>query len=130
MGPDWKRKTRCAALLDEHVGADDVGGHQVGRELDAVEGAVEDVRDRAHQHRLAEAGHAFQQRVRVGHEADEHLPNELVLAHDDLLDLTLDGACLVGERLRREGRGGCGLGARHVGGLLRHVGLLAIAAEG
>ena len=60
-----------AALLDEDVGADDVRGHQVGRELDAVEGAVDDVRERAHEHRLAQARHALQQRVGVGEQADQ-----------------------------------------------------------
>src|SRR5256885_12578027 len=35
----------------------DVGRHQVGRELDAVEGKLEHLAQRADQERLAEAGH-------------------------------------------------------------------------
>ena len=88
-----------AVLLDQDVRADDVGRHQVGRELDAVEGAVEHVGDRPHEHRLAQAGHAFEQRVAVGDEADQRLPDELVLADDDCLDLGLDRSRAICELL-------------------------------
>ena len=83
-GPGWNRNVRWPPSLDEDVGADDVGGHQVGRELDAVERAVDDVGEGPHEHRLAQAGHALEQRVAVGDEADQHLSDEVVLAHDDL----------------------------------------------
>ena len=43
-----------------------------------------------HEHRLAQAGHALEQRVAVGDEADQRLPDEVVLADDDRLDLGLD----------------------------------------
>ena len=66
-----------AALLDEDVGAGDVGGHQVGRELDPVERAVDDVGDRAHEQRLAEAGHALEEDVAVREQPDERVPDEL-----------------------------------------------------
>ena len=49
--------------LVEHDGADHVGGHEVGRELDARELEAERLGERAHEHRLAEARHAFEQRV-------------------------------------------------------------------
>ena len=86
-GPGWNRNCALAVLLDEDVGADDVGRHQVRRELDAVERAVDDVRDGSHEHRLAQARHALEQRVAVGDEADQRLPDEVVLADDDRLDL-------------------------------------------
>jgi hypothetical protein len=88
-----------AILLDQDVGADDVGRHQVRRELDAVELAVDDVGDRAHEHRLAQARHTLEQGVAVGDEADERLSNEVVLADDDALDLGLDTARQLGELL-------------------------------
>ena len=114
IGPGWKWKTRGAALLDEDVRADDVGGHQVGRELDAGERAVDDVGERAHEHRLAEAGHALEQHVAVGEQADERVPHELALADDDLADLGLDRPRALGEGLGceagRRGRRGAGAG--------------------
>ncbi len=108
-GPGWNWKCALAVLLDEHVRADDVGGHQVRRELDAVEGAVDDVGERAHEHRLAQAGHALEQCVAVGDEADQRLPDEIVLADDDRLDLCLDSPCAVGELLGRQIGGRCPL---------------------
>ena len=54
-------------LLDENRGALDVGGHHVGRELDPRKLQVERLAQRAHQHGLAEAGHAFEQDVAAGH---------------------------------------------------------------
>ena len=57
----------------EDVGAGDVGGHQVGRELDARELAAEHVRERARQQRLGHAGHAFDQRVLAGEDHDQRL---------------------------------------------------------
>ena len=50
--------------LHDDVGADDVGGHQVGRELDAVEVQVDRVGQGAHQQRLAQA----RARPRAGHD--------------------------------------------------------------
>ena len=63
----------------EHVGAGDVGGHQVRRELDARELAAEHVRQRAHEQRLGDARHAFDQRVVPGEDHDEALVDDLIL---------------------------------------------------
>ena len=110
IGPGWKRKTRWPALLDEDVGAGDVGRHQVRRELDPVEGAVDDVGDRADEHRLAEAGDALEQDVAVGEQAGDRLADQGRLADDDAPDLAFDGLRTFGERLGREA--GCGLFGR------------------
>ena len=91
-----------AALLDEDVRAGDVGRHQVRRELDPVERAVDDVGDRPDEHRLAEAGHALEQDVAVGEEAGQRLADEVALADDDPADLALDGLGAFGECLGRE----------------------------
>ena len=45
----------------QHLGAGDVGRHQVGRELDAAEAQVERIGQRADHQRLGQAGHADQQ---------------------------------------------------------------------
>ena len=52
---------------------------------------VEHVAERADQQRLAEAGHAFEQRVAAGQHAGQDAAHDLVLADDDLGDLILDG---------------------------------------
>ena len=88
-----------AALLDDDVRADDVGRHEVRRELDAAEAEVQRLGHRAHQHRLAEPGHALEQRVRSGQQADQRLPDELLLADDERPDLALDGGRQLGEAL-------------------------------
>ena len=94
------------ALGVEQRMADDVGRHEIGRELDAREGAVERARQRAHQQRLAEAGHAFEQHVPAGEQRGQRLLDDVVLAHDRLVDLVAKRAddpargfeLLVGER--------------------------------
>ena len=67
-------------------GADDVGGHQVGGELDTREGTTHDLGERLDRQRLGHAGHTFQQHVPLGEQADQHPLDQLVLADDDPLD--------------------------------------------
>ena len=95
-----------AALLDEDVRAGDVCRHQVRRELDPVEGAVDDVADGPHEHRLAEPRDALEQDVAVGEQAGQRLADERGLADDDPADLALDGLGAFGERLGGESGGG------------------------
>jgi hypothetical protein len=66
---------------------DDVGRHQVGRELDARKRERERLGHRLHEHRLAEPRHAFEQRVRSGEHARERAVDDLAVAHDDFADL-------------------------------------------
>ena len=96
----------AALLLDEDVRAGDVRGHQVWRELDPAERAVDDVGDRPDEHRLAEPRHALEQDVAVREQAGQGLPNQLALADDDLADLSLDRGRALGEGLGREARYG------------------------
>ena len=46
-------------VFHHDVGADHVGGHQVGRELNAAEGKVQRLRERAHEQGLAQPGHTL-----------------------------------------------------------------------
>ena len=68
-------------------GADDVGGHQVGGELDAGERAADDLGEGLHRERLGHAGNALEQHVSLCEQPDEHPLHQHVLAHDDPLDL-------------------------------------------
>ena len=69
-------------LLVEHHRPDDVGRQEVGRELDAGERGVDDLRQRAHRQGLGEAGDALEQDVAAGQQADEEPLDHGVLPHD------------------------------------------------
>ena len=71
----------------EDVGADDVGRHQVGRALHALELQAHDARERADGQRLGEARHAFEQRVPAADERQQQQVDHLGLPDDDLGEL-------------------------------------------
>ena len=75
------------AILLDHFGADDVGRHQVRRELDAVELQVDRLRERLDQQRLRQPGHAAQQAVAAGEERDEDFLDDRLLADDRAAEL-------------------------------------------
>ena len=60
-------------LLIQHRGAGDVGGHQVGRELDALERHVENLTDGADHQGLGQTRHAHQQAVTAREDRAENL---------------------------------------------------------
>ena len=87
-GPRTKRNSRRPVLrLVEDHGAGDVGGHQVGRELDALEADVEDLADRADHERLGQSGHADEQAVAAREDGGQDLLDDLALADDDAAEL-------------------------------------------
>ena len=63
----------AAGILHHHVGADDVGRHQVGRELDARESQVERLGQGLHQQRLPQSRNAFQQHMPTGQQRNQHV---------------------------------------------------------
>ena len=67
----------------ENARAGDVGGHEIGGELDAVELAPEHPRERAHEQRFGDTGHALDERVVAGEDGDERLIDHVLLADDD-----------------------------------------------
>ncbi len=75
-----------AVVLLEQLGAQDVAGHQVRRELHATELQVQGLPQRAHQQRLAQTGHALQQAVAARQQADQQLFHHVLLADDRLAD--------------------------------------------
>ena len=93
------------------AGADEVGGHEVRRELEPGERAAHDLRQRRHGQRLGQAGHALDQAVAVGEQAQHDPLDQAVLADDDALDLeqrVLEQRCVLGARdACREGPVGC-----------------------
>ena len=74
----------------EDLRSRDVGGHEVGRELDAAELEIEDPRERGDQERLGEPGDAHHEAVAVREENREQLLHDSVLTHDHLAQLGQD----------------------------------------
>ena len=101
----------------QHVGAGDVRGHQVGRELDALEADVENPRQRADHQRLGQARHAFQQAMAAGEDGGEDLLDHVVLADDDLLQFFLHQLPMLAELLENvaETAGFCRAGTAGAG---------------
>ncbi len=73
------------AILFQNVRAGDVGGHQVGRELDAVKFKLKDPGEGADHQRLGQAGYADQQAMPARHEGGEQQLDHVILADDDLV---------------------------------------------
>ena len=84
-GPE--RGVELAGLLVVDPGPDEVGGHQVGRELDPLEVAADRVGERLDRHRLGQARDALDEEVAAGEQGHDHPLEQVVLADDDLLDL-------------------------------------------
>jgi hypothetical protein len=75
-----------ARLVVEDARADQIGGHQIGGELDAAEGAADHLGQRLDRHRLGQAGHALEQDVAAGQQGDQQPLQQAVLAHDQALE--------------------------------------------
>ena len=71
----------------EDARADEVGGDEVGRELDPLEAAAEHLRGRLDRQRLGETGDALDQEVAACEQADEDALEHPVLPRDHPLDL-------------------------------------------
>ena len=78
-GPSSVSNVPCRAV---DARADEVGGHEVGRELDALERAAEDARGGADRECLGEAGDALDQQVPAREQAHEHPLEHLILPGD------------------------------------------------
>jgi len=73
------------------IGAGDVRGHQIGGELNAMEGEIKGVGDGVDHERLGEAGDTFEQAMAFGEDGDHHLLDDFLLANDGLGELFADG---------------------------------------
>jgi len=93
--------TLAVGPFADDVSAEDVGRHQIRRELHAVELQVQHRAEGADQHGLAQAGHAFEQRMAADEQAGQHTVNDLGVADDDLADLAHDPVVSLAELLDR-----------------------------
>ena len=78
------------AIFFDDFGSGNVGRHQVGRELDALEIEVQDLRDGRDQQCLGQAGNAGDDRVTAGQHRNHDLIDDIFLADDDLANLVID----------------------------------------
>ena len=72
--------------LLQDFGADDVGRHKVGGELDPLGGEAQDDAQSLHQAALAQAGNTDQQDMAAGQQGDQGLIDHLGLAEDHPAD--------------------------------------------
>ena len=98
----------------QHRSALNVGGHHVRRELNAREVDVDGFTETAHEHRLAEAWHAFEHDVAPREKRGEDGIDDRLLADDETLDLVFDARVNVAEVFGR------GVGRLEVGCCLAH----------
>ena len=82
IGPSWKTK-RSSFWLKTLPPVTSLG-IRVGGELDALERGPEDVGERAHEERLAQAGHALDEHVPAREDGDQRVEDELVLPEEHL----------------------------------------------
>ena len=83
IGPSMKRKAAAAVGAGlQHLGAEDVGGHQVGGELHPVRDQPEHRAERLDQPGLGEARRADEQAVAAAEDRDQRLLDHLLLADD------------------------------------------------
>src|SRR5438094_2660324 len=96
VGEDDVREDRT--FLDAEVarrdlvdgGADDVARHQVGRELDPLERAADEPRDRAREEGLRGTGHALDEQMPAEKERDEREAGGLVLPDHDAMHVAVE----------------------------------------
>ena len=74
------------AIFLDNIGAGDIGRHQVGRELDTVEGQCHGIGERADHEGFGESWDAFEEAVTAGEDGDEQLFDNVLLTDDDAGD--------------------------------------------
>ena len=116
MGPE----SAAAFVVVEDVRAGDVGGHQVGGELNPLELDIKDAGDRADGECFGEAGHTDEKAMSAGEDGGENLLDDGALADDDLLELIHHELAVLTELFEElvevalfAGHGGCSLRGRN-----------------
>ena len=106
IGPRMKRITRLPVARSSSITSapEDVGRHQIGRELDAVEPQVDRLGQLLDQQRLGETGHAAQQAVPAGEKRDQDFADDPLLPDDGLGQLPLEPAGHLGHAFDRNRR--------------------------
>ena len=114
----------AVAVVLNDVGSGDVGGHQVGCELNAVEVEMEGLGNAGNEKGFSEAGNTHEESVSAGEETDREFLDDFFLADDDLAEFSfefliffpelIDGGYVVGWQglasINRDGSrlGSCG----------------------
>ena len=97
-GDEAKRPLAAVTFL-EHLGAQNISRHKIGRTLYALVFKTKNRAEGFHQASLCQAWNADQQRVPAGQESDKCLIDDLVLTEDDAMDALTGGFQLASERL-------------------------------
>ncbi len=84
--------------IDNHA-ADDVGGHQVRRELDARVLQMHHSRERPQKRGFTQSGYAFEQHMAARQQTDQYAIDDFLLADDDFSDFFADPVELRGGKL-------------------------------
>ena len=95
------------AVFVEDLGPGDVGGHQIGGELNPLERQIEDLGERLDQQRLRQPRDTSDEAVAAGEQRDQDLIDDGVLPDDDFPDLGKD-AFAPGRDALGDGGGGGG----------------------
>jgi len=87
--PRLELELTLAVGLGQHLGADNIRGHQVGRELDSLEAEPERLAGRLDHQCLAESGDAFDQNMAAAKERGQQFSDDLAMADDNARDFAL-----------------------------------------
>ena len=99
--PRAKHEVTAALVVDKR--ARDVGGHQVGGELDALEIEPRHRGERARHQRLGQARNVFDQHVAIGEDRHQDQGEHITLADDCPLYFADDPVGQSGDLFKREG---------------------------
>jgi hypothetical protein len=88
--PLYEPQRAVSGFFVEHLRSGDVRRHQIGRELDALEREIEDLRDRLDEQRLGQPRDAGDQAVPAREERHQYLVDDVVLPDDDFADFGED----------------------------------------
>ena len=99
LWPEERHAAVAVPGLLEDLRSRDVGGHQIGSELDPLELQVEDLSDGADEERLGEARRPGDQAVAGGEQADQQLHGHVLLPDDDFRELLVDPIAALADLL-------------------------------
>ncbi len=95
--PFHEPQRSVSALLVQYLGSRDIRGHQIRRELNALERQIQYLGDGLDEERLGEAGHAGDQAMPTGEERHQDLVDDGILSDDHLANLGEDALTSVGD---------------------------------
>src|SRR5882724_13716718 len=91
--------TPATGHFHDNVRPENIGGHQVGRELNAIERNIEHFAERPHEQRLSQAGDSFEQDVTAREQRMKRALHDRIMADDDFADFSAQGRITFAKRL-------------------------------